>query len=70
MPKPCADLIALMCSPTSGARPEECVAWKGNVARWNATLPPATAAETCQSTYTTSAAGLKNRRDAMSPDKP
>jgi eukaryotic-like serine/threonine-protein kinase len=70
MPKPCADLIALMCSPTSGARPEECVAWKGNVAHWNATMPPAAAAETCQSTYTTSVPGLKNRRDAMSPDKP
>lgn len=70
MPKPCADYIALMCSPTSGARPEECLAAKGNVSKWNASGRPDVASETCQAAYSASVGGLKHRRDAMSPEKP
>jgi hypothetical protein len=70
MPKPCADYVALKCSPTSGARPEECLAAKGNVARWNASGRTDVATETCQAAYSASVGGLKNRRDAMSPDQP
>jgi serine/threonine-protein kinase len=66
-PPACTALIALMCSPTSGARPEECTAWKDNVARWRASLPPNVVADTCQSALSTSQKGLALRKGTRGP---
>jgi serine/threonine-protein kinase len=62
-PPACTELVALMCDPTSGARPEECTAWKNNVASWRAKLPPKDAAEVCQAALSTSKQNLPNRKN-------
>lgn len=67
MPPSCATFIALMCDPSSGARPEECTAWKENVARWQTTMSPAQAAEVCSSAYSSSKKGLEMRRSSSKP---
>lgn len=67
MPASCRNLINLMCDPTSGARPEECTAWKSNVASWQQKLPPNVTAETCQSAFDTSQKGLAMRRESKKP---
>jgi len=64
-PPACQQLVALMCSPTSGARPEECTAWKGNVARWQSSLPPNVVAETCQAALSTSQKNLPLRKGSF-----
>lgn len=67
MPASCRNLINLMCDPASGARPEECAAWKNNVASWQQKLPPNVTAETCQSAFETSQKGLALRRESKKP---
>ena len=62
-PPACTALIALMCDPSSGARPEECTAWKSNVATWRAKYPPEVTAETCQAALSTSKQNLPNRKN-------
>jgi serine/threonine protein kinase len=61
MPPACAELVALMCDPTSGARPEECTAWKNNVDSWMKNSPTQ-APSTCAAALSASQAGLANRR--------
>lgn len=67
MPPSCAAFIALMCNPSSGARPEECTAWKENVARWQATMSPAQTAEVCSTAHSNSKKGLEMRRSSSGP---
>jgi serine/threonine protein kinase len=61
LPAVCQQYVALMCSATSGARPEECAAAKSNVARWQ-TMPPSVATETCQASLSASQKGLPLRQ--------
>jgi serine/threonine-protein kinase len=70
MPKPCADFVALMCSPTSGATARECTSWREQVRKWNESMPPEQAAQVCQSAYQSSAKGLEGRRETMPPPTP
>lgn len=58
----CAALVALVCSPTSGATPEECTAWSARSAEWQKTLPPAIADETCAATLKAEQSGLPLRK--------
>ncbi|NUP05913.1 MAG: protein kinase [Polyangiaceae bacterium] len=63
MPPSCTALITLMCSPTSGARPEECTAWKQNVQRWQTTMSSAQTGEVCSSAFAASKSGLEHRKN-------
>lgn len=67
MPASCRNLIKLMCDPASGAKPEECTAWKSNVASWQQKLPPNVTADTCQAAFDTSQKGLALRRESKKP---
>lgn len=62
MPASCSQLISLMCSPTSGARPEECAAWKENVRKWRAQMSEPQVAEVCASAFSASKSGLEHRK--------
>ncbi|MFO0549295.1 MAG: serine/threonine-protein kinase [Polyangiaceae bacterium] len=64
-PPICSNFVALMCSPTSGARPEECTAWRQQVREWVTTLPSNVAADVCKSAFDASSNGLALRRAAM-----
>jgi serine/threonine-protein kinase len=66
-PTACNNLVALMCSPSSGATPAECTAWKNNVANWQRSYPPDVARDTCQSAFNASANGLELRRRSKPP---
>ncbi len=67
MPASCAALIQLVCAPGSSGTPEECAAWRGNVARWRTSLPSTTVDTTCQSALDTSRSGLAARKNTKIP---
>jgi serine/threonine protein kinase len=67
MPPACAEFVALMCSPTSGARPEECAAWTKNVHDWVAKGPPDIAASNCSAALSASKGGLEARKNWKPP---
>ncbi len=58
----CTGLVVLMCSPTSGALPEECSSWKGIVNGWKQRQPADLAEKTCAATLAQERAGLPLRK--------
>jgi serine/threonine-protein kinase len=66
-PASCTALIQLFCAPGSAGTPEECAAWKANVASWRAKQPADVTEATCKAALDTSRAGLLARKNTKIP---
>jgi len=66
MPASCNQWVAMMCSPTSGAEPNECEPVRKVVAGFHAVYSPQELDETCTKYYTSSSQALARRRASTS----